>query len=145
MQPIPCDVKSFIIDLIGRPDGSPPGPRLDSLGPRPVPILSQNHLTSNHFSLSRLPSIPIASCAVLSGTLPRIPLEEMDIELAEYLGPRVTRLGYLGEFFQCAAHQPRALLAFQAYTDAAKSGLSDRLTETVALTAAQVMGNRYER
>jgi hypothetical protein len=77
--------------------------------------------------------------------LPRIALAEMNPALADYLSPRVARLGYLGEFFQCAAHQPDALLAFQRFTDAAKGGLSDKLVETIALTAAQVMNNRYER
>ena len=81
----------------------------------------------------------------MPGGLPRIAAEDMDPELAAYLAPRVARLGYLGEFFRCAAHQPDALLAFQRFTDAAKGGLSDRLTETVALTAAQVMRNSYER
>ena len=77
--------------------------------------------------------------------LPRIAAADMRPDLAAYLAPRVARLGYLGEFFQCAAHQPDALLAFQQFTDAAKGGLSDRLTETVALTTAQLMGNAYER
>ena len=78
-------------------------------------------------------------------SLSRIPLAEMNPLLSDYLAPRVARLGYLGEFFQCAAHQPDALLAFQRFTDAAKGGLSDKIIETVALTAAQVMDNRYER
>ena len=78
-------------------------------------------------------------------SLPRIAAADLPPDLAAYLAPRVARLGYLGEFFQCAAHQPQALLAFQQFTDAAKGGLSERLTETVALTAAQVMGNAYER
>ena len=77
--------------------------------------------------------------------MPRLGLADMNPVLADYLAPRVARLGYLGEFFQCAAHQPEALLAFQRFTDAAKGGLPDKLVETVALTAAQVMGNEYER
>src|SRR5437868_1722690 len=68
----------------------------------------------------------------------------MDPSLAAALAPRVKRLGYLGEFFQCLGHQPKALLAFQSFTDEAKAALPDRLTETIALTAATVLGNSYE-
>jgi alkylhydroperoxidase family enzyme len=69
----------------------------------------------------------------------------MPEKLAEILRPRVQRLGYLGEFFQCAANQPDALVCFQDFTEALKRALPDRLTEVVALTAAQLMENGYER
>ena len=55
------------------------------------------------------------------------------------------RLGYLGEFFQCAANQPDALVCFQDFTEALKQALPDPITEVVALTAAQLMDNAYER
>ncbi len=69
----------------------------------------------------------------------------MPRELAERLRPRVERLGYLGEFFRCAAHQPRALLSFMALTDDLKEALPDRVTEVVALTVAAALDNAYER
>jgi alkylhydroperoxidase family enzyme len=78
-------------------------------------------------------------------SLSRIQFEELPPALSEELRPRVERLGYFGEFFQCAAHQPEALRAFMAFTEAGKKGLSDRLVEVVALTAASWMGSDYER
>jgi alkylhydroperoxidase family enzyme len=81
----------------------------------------------------------------LSDLIPRLSPEEMPPELARHLRPRVERLGYLGEFFRCAAHQPRALLSFMAFTDDLKEALPDRLTELVALTVSGAMGNDYER
>jgi hypothetical protein len=78
-------------------------------------------------------------------TIPRLAAAEMPPELAERLRPRVERLGYLGEFFRCAAHQPRALLSFMALTDDLKEALPDHLTEVVALTIAVALGNAYER
>jgi len=79
------------------------------------------------------------------GTIPRLSAEQMPRELAERLRPRVERLGYLGEFFRCAAHQPRALLSFMALTDDLKEALPDRVTEVVALTVAAALDNAYER
>jgi Carboxymuconolactone decarboxylase family len=81
----------------------------------------------------------------MSDLIPRLSLEQMPEKLAEMLAPRVKRLGYLGEFFQCAANQPDALICFQNFTEALKKALPDRLTEVVALTSAQLMGNAYER
>lgn len=77
--------------------------------------------------------------------IPRLEMNELPPELAAALRPRVQRLGYLGEFFQCAAQQPRALLAFMELTDALRDALPDRLTEVVALTVAALLDNRYER
>ena len=51
-------------------------------------------------------------------------LEQMDAELAAMLRPRVERLGYLGEFFRCTAHQPEALKHFLGLTEALKQGIS---------------------
>jgi hypothetical protein len=81
----------------------------------------------------------------MSDLIPRLSLAQMPEKLAAVLAPRVQRLGYLGEFFQCAAHQPDALLCFQSFTEALKQALPDRLTEVVALTSAQLMENAYER
>ena len=65
--------------------------------------------------------------------------------LAEALRPRVERLGYLGEFFRCAANAPDALLAFNQFTEALKRQLPEGTTEVVALTVATRLGNAYER
>lgn len=77
--------------------------------------------------------------------IPPIGYAELPAELAAAFGPRVERLGYLGEFFQRAAHQPTALLAFHQFTEACKDALGERLTELVALTASVRLGNAYER
>ncbi len=77
--------------------------------------------------------------------IPRLEMDELTPELATALQPRVQRLGYLGEFFKCTAHQPRALLAFMQLTDALKDALPDRITEVVALTVAGELDNSYER
>jgi alkylhydroperoxidase family enzyme len=77
--------------------------------------------------------------------IPRLRMEELAPDVAAALQPRVQRLGYLGEFFKCTGHQPRALLAFMQLTDALKDALPDRITEVVALTVACTLDNRYER
>ncbi|HEY3120658.1 MAG TPA: hypothetical protein VGL15_08545 [Vicinamibacteria bacterium] len=77
--------------------------------------------------------------------IPRLAMEEMTPELQDRLRARVERLGYLGEFFRCAAHQPRALSSFLAFTEDLKEALPDELTELVALTVAARMDNAYER
>ena len=77
--------------------------------------------------------------------VPRLSLKEMTPALQESLRPRVERLGYLGEFFQCAAHQPQALMSFMSFTEDLKQALPDNLTEVVALSVATLMGNAYER
>jgi alkylhydroperoxidase family enzyme len=81
----------------------------------------------------------------MSERIPRLPMEELPAALAEALRPRVERLGYLGEFFQCAANAPDALLAFDVFTASLKRALPDRATEVVALTVATRLGNTYER
>src|SRR5438309_28638 len=55
------------------------------------------------------------------------------------------RLGYLGEFFQVAAHQPAALSAFVSFSEALKDALPWRLVEVIALTVSARTGNAYER
>lgn len=78
-------------------------------------------------------------------TIPRLDFGDLEPRLAETLRPRVERLGYLGEFFCCAGHQPDALRAFVEFTEAAKAGLPKKLVEVIALTAAGWLGNDYER
>jgi alkylhydroperoxidase family enzyme len=78
-------------------------------------------------------------------SIPRLGLEAIDPALSARLKPRVERLGYLGEFFQCAAHAPAALDAFIGFTEAAKHGLPENVVELIALTAATRLGNQYER
>jgi alkylhydroperoxidase family enzyme len=77
--------------------------------------------------------------------IPRLSPEALRGDVAEMLRPRVERLGYLGEFFRCAGHQPAALLSFMAFTEDLKRALPDRLTEVVALTVSTELGNAYER
>ena len=77
--------------------------------------------------------------------IPRLGLDQMDAELAAMLRPRVERLGYLGEFFQCAANSPEPLKHFYRLTESLKKALPDRLTEVVALTVAAEAQNNYER
>src|SRR6202140_5969705 len=81
----------------------------------------------------------------MSDLIPRLTRENLHPDLQAYLRPRIERLGYLGEFFQCAGHQPEALLSFLQYTDHLKHALPNNLTEIVSLTVAQLMNNSYER
>jgi hypothetical protein len=81
----------------------------------------------------------------MSESIPRLSEVEMPPELLEMLRPRIRRLGYLGEFFKCAAHQPQALTSFIRFTNDLKEALPDNLTEVVALSVAAIMKNDYER
>ena len=81
----------------------------------------------------------------MSTSIPRLEMHQLKADLAEYLGPRVKRLGYLGELFKCAGNAPDVTLQFMHFTDALKQALPDRLTELGALTVASFMENRYER
>lgn len=65
--------------------------------------------------------------------------------LQDALRARYERLGYLGGFFTHMAHQPEALVHFDAFTESLKRALGPELAETVALTAATRLGNAYER
>jgi hypothetical protein len=75
----------------------------------------------------------------------RIDFDQLPETVAIRLRPRVERLGYLGEFFKCTAHQPEALGAFIDFTEAGKGALDERLLEVIALTVAGWMNNAYER
>jgi alkylhydroperoxidase family enzyme len=77
--------------------------------------------------------------------IPRLSQEKLHPDVEAYLRPRIQRLGYLGEFFQCTAHQPEALLSFLEFTDHLKHALPNNLTELVSLSVAQMMKNDYER
>ncbi|MGQ0662955.1 MAG: carboxymuconolactone decarboxylase family protein [Pseudomonadota bacterium] len=81
----------------------------------------------------------------MSMLIPRLEIEDLAPALRQALAPRVKRLGYLGEFFKCAGHQPAALLSFMRFTEDLKEALPDNLTEVVALTVAGSMDNAYER
>jgi alkylhydroperoxidase family enzyme len=69
----------------------------------------------------------------------------MESGLAQILRPRVERLGYLGEFFQCAAAHPAALKSFYQFTEDLKKALPTQITEVVALTVSSRLRNAYER
>src|SRR6266850_8073817 len=81
----------------------------------------------------------------MSASIPRLSITDLDPDLAELLRPKVERLNYLGEFFQCTGHQPRALISFYTLTEDLKEALPDNLTELVALTIATRLNNAYER
>jgi len=81
----------------------------------------------------------------VSARIPRLALDQLEPALAAKLGPRVARLGYLGEFFACAGHQPAALSGFVDFTEALRDALPPRVTELVALSVAGELGNDYER
>ena len=81
----------------------------------------------------------------MSKKIPRLEMEELAPNVQETLGPRVKRLGYLGEFFKCSGHNPDVLVSFMEMTEALKHALPDRLTEVGSLTVAGLMGNDYER
>src|SRR4051812_33166576 len=78
-------------------------------------------------------------------TIARTGFDDLEPTLRDALRPRVGRLGYLGEFFQCAAHQPAALVALNTLTEELRRALPDDAAEIVALTVATVTGNDYER
>jgi len=80
----------------------------------------------------------------MSALIPRLSFADLDPQLAELLRPKVERLKYLGEFFQCMGHQPGPLTSFHRLTEELKEALPDNLTELVALSIATMMGNDYE-
>ncbi len=75
----------------------------------------------------------------------RLAFDDLDPSLQAALAARVERLGYLGDFFAYAAHQPAALLAFNEFTEQLKEAMPPDLCEAVALTVASRIGNRYEQ
>ncbi len=77
--------------------------------------------------------------------LPRIEFEDFPMSVSERLAPRVKRLGYLGEFFKCAVHQPEALAAFIDFTESGKGSLPPNMVEIIALTVSSWTKNAYER
>jgi hypothetical protein len=81
----------------------------------------------------------------MSSAIKRLEFDELAPPVRDVLAARVDRLGYLGEFFKCAGHQPDILAPFMEMTEALKKALPDRLTETGALTVAMLMSNDYER
>lgn len=81
----------------------------------------------------------------MSTAIPRLEMDQLPENLAQYLAPRVKRLGYLGELFKCAGNAPDVILQFMHFTDSLKEALPDRLTELGALTVAGYMQNDYER
>lgn len=76
--------------------------------------------------------------------IPRIEFDALDPDLARVLEPRYRRLGYLGEFFRCMAHQPAALAGFVEFTERSEAALDRRSVAVIALTVATACGNKYE-
>lgn len=77
--------------------------------------------------------------------IPMLSEADMHPDLAAILRPRVKRLGYMGEFFRCTAHQPQALISFLQFSEVLKQALPNNLTEIIALSVACLMKNAYER
>jgi alkylhydroperoxidase family enzyme len=77
--------------------------------------------------------------------IPRIDFEDFATDLKESLRPKVERLGYCGEIWQIGANAPQSMFQFCELTEALKGEIDMKLVELVALTAAGVMGNSYER
>lgn len=77
--------------------------------------------------------------------IPRIPYEDFAHDLKESLRPKVERLGYCGEIWQIGANVPKSTYYFCELTEALKEEIDQKVVELVALTAAGVMGNVYER
>lgn len=85
------------------------------------------------------------SVPAMSLPIPPLDLHQVDPRLQEKLGPCAERLGYFGDFFRCAAHQPEALLAFERLAEALRQALPPRLRELVALTVAAITEDHYGR
>lgn len=77
--------------------------------------------------------------------IPRLEYHDLPEEVRVALAEKFERLGYLGEFFQVAAHQPTALARFVEFTEEVNRALSDDLSQIVALTVAVATENVYER
>ena len=77
--------------------------------------------------------------------IPRIEFEDFASDLKESLRPKVERLGYCGEIWRIGANVPQSMFQFCELTEALKDEIDMKLVELVALTAAGVMGNSYER
>ena len=86
-----------------------------------------------------------ASAVTALAGVPMLNLRDLPPALAARLRPRVERLGYLGDFFRLAGHQPDALAAFVDFTEACRGALPEDLAELVALTVATHTRNDYER
>lgn len=79
------------------------------------------------------------------GALPRKRFDELPDTLRAQLEAKVARLGYLGEFFAVAAHQPEALSGFITFTEALTGALDLRSANVIALAIAHAAGSDYER
>ena len=77
--------------------------------------------------------------------IPRISFDQLPERLRSELDAKYRRLGYLGEFFQVAAHQPDALFHFNRFTEALKDVLPHNLVELLSLSLSTWSGNDYER
>lgn len=75
----------------------------------------------------------------------RLGFEELAPQAQELLRARVQRLGYFGEYFQVAGHQPKALEIGLALMDELKPRLGQNVVELVALTQSARLKNDYER
>lgn len=81
----------------------------------------------------------------MSDSIPRLEYESLNDELKEAFGPRVERLGYLGEFFRVMSHAPDTMAGFYRITESLKTELPDNFTEIVSLSLSSRLGNLYEQ
>lgn len=81
----------------------------------------------------------------LEALIPSLGLEEMSPALRKAIEPRVARLGYLGDFFRYAGHQPEPLRAALDYSTTLRESMPPRIAEVVILTVSARAGNRYEQ
>lgn len=86
-----------------------------------------------------------STTAIDAAHLPRLGFEQLAEPLQAALAARVERLGYLGEFFAVAGHEPAALAAFVEFTESLATALPPRWHHLIALTVATALDNDYER
>lgn len=96
--------------------------------------------------MTTAPASAVESSPTIDATLlPRLAFDELSAPLQAALGAKVERLGYLGEFFAVAGHEPAALAAFVELTESLGEALPARWHHLIALTIATELGNDYER
>ncbi len=81
----------------------------------------------------------------MSESIPRLDFDSLNEELKTAFGPRVERLGYLGEFFRVMSHAPDTMAGFYRITESLKGELPDNFTEIISLSLSSRLGNLYEQ
>jgi alkylhydroperoxidase family enzyme len=89
-------------------------------------------------------AVPIGGMPVAPPVFQPIGYDDLPPALREALRARVERLGYIGGFFAFAAPQPRALEAFNAFSETLRENVPMNLVEIVALAVSTAYGSVYE-